>query len=67
MSTIVGTLTITGPDNLTTVSAVDLDVNGQCIYITYLDSSGNLKTAVGSIVQNVDGTRRVSMSGCSIS
>jgi len=66
MPIVVGTLNIPGEDDQTTVSAVDIDANGQTVLITYVDSSGNLKVKGTSITQNVDGSLPVPMSGCSI-
>lgn len=67
MPTVVGTLLIQGEDYLTTVSAVDFDVNGQTLYVTYVNGDGDTKAKSMSIIQNVDGTLPVAISGCSIS
>jgi len=66
MPTIVGTLLIPNADYLESVSAVDVQSNGQTIYVTYIDSDGNLKAGSTSFVQNVDGSVPSAMSGCSI-
>ena len=66
MATITGTLLIPNADYMTAVSAVDVTANGQQIYVTYVDASGNLKSTSVSFVQNPDGSAPAAMSGCAI-
>ena len=67
MPIITGELLVDGPDYNTSVTATDVTANGQSVYITYVDAAGNLKVAVTTLVQNVDQTIRVAMSGCTVS
>lgn len=67
MPIIAGTLLVPGPDYGASVSATNVEANGQTVYITYVDASGNLKVGVTSLVQNVDQSIRVAMSGCTVS
>ena len=62
---VTGTLLIQNGDYLQSVSAVDIDVNGQTVYITYIDSTGKLKSASTSYVVDSNGIP-ASMSGCAI-
>ena len=62
---VTGTILATNSDYLTSVSAVNMEVNGQMVYITYIDSSGNLKAASKSFVTDANGLPII-MSGCSI-
>ena len=64
MSYVTGTLLIQNEDYNTSVSAMDMSVNGSQFAIAYIDSSGNLKTAVTS-PSTVDGVN-TAMSGCNI-
>ena len=61
---ITGTLLIPNEDYLTSVSAVEIDVNGSSFNISYIDSSGNLKAAATS-VSTTSGVNNA-MSNCSI-
>jgi len=65
MTYITGTLLFPGPDYGKPVSAVDVQVNGQMLYISYLEG-GKLKAGAMSIVQNPDGSLPIAMSGCAI-
>jgi len=67
MATIIGTLLIPSADYMTTVSAVDVHLNGQSIELTYIDSTGKLKAGSISCVQNPDGSLPAIMSDCTIS
>jgi hypothetical protein len=62
---ITGKLCIQNADYLQPVSAVNIDVNGQTVYITYLDADGKLKSATASIVVDSNGIP-AAMSGCAI-
>lgn len=62
-----GTFLINGEDYGTSVNAVDLNANGQQLYITYVDASGNLKCRQTSIMPDVGGSTPVVMSGCTVS
>lgn len=62
-----GTFLINGEDYGSTVNAVDFVANGQQLYITYIDASGNLKCRQTSIMNNVDGSVPIVMSGCTVS
>lgn len=66
MATVVGKLLINGEDNLTSVSAVDITVNGSTVYCTYINASGNLKVKTTSCSYSNEGVVPVIMSGCSI-
>lgn len=61
-----GTMLILGEDYGSVVDVVDVDINGQTIYIAYV-SNGKLKVKADSIVQNVNGTLPILMSGCTVS
>lgn len=67
MATVQGTLLVQNGDYGKTVSAVDITASGQMTYIVYVDPDGNLKTASSSFVENLDGSPRVMMSGCTVS
>ena len=62
---VTGTLLIQHQDYMQAVSAVDFDVTGQMIYVTYIDSNGNLRAASKSFIQAGAGVENI-MSGCSI-
>lgn len=64
MSYITGTLLISNVDYGTSVSAIDVGVNGSQFAVAYLDDSGNLKTAITSPT-TVAGIN-TAMSGCNI-
>ena len=66
MTYVKGKLLVSGPDYNTSVSAVNLEVNGQNFYVAYIDSTSNLKASYISIIPNIDGTLPILMSGCSI-
>jgi hypothetical protein len=61
-----GVLNIPNEDYGTTVSAVDVNLNGSQIGVVYIDGSGNLKAGSMSCVQNADGTLTPVMTGCTV-
>jgi hypothetical protein len=63
---ITGTLTIAPNDYLTAVSAIDINVEGQMAYVTYINSSGQLRVASKIYKNDPDGTVTNLMSGCAI-
>jgi hypothetical protein len=65
MPIVVGTLLIQNADYLTTVSAVDVTLNGSQIELSYV-KAGLLKAGSISCVNNPDGTLPSIMSGCTI-
>ena len=62
---VVGTLLVQNSDYMQTVSAVDINANGQQIYISYVTADGNLRATSTSLVIGPDGIPSA-MSGCTI-